>query len=237
LKREIGQLSKSNATILITGESGSGKEIVARGVHELSSRADKAYVALNCASVPRDVFEGQLFGYKKGAFTGAVSDNPGVIRSADGGTLFLDEVAELPLDTQPKLLRFLENNEIFPVGEQKPRRVDVRVLAATHQNLDRCVREGRFREDLYYRLNVVPLSVPPLRERVQDVVPLARAFIERLVPEGQDRPELGVDATAALEGHTWPGNVRELRNVIERAMAYAPVPAVLRAEHLRIGSR
>jgi hypothetical protein len=235
LKREIAQLSKSKATILITGESGSGKEVVARGVHDLSSRAEKAYIAFNSASVPRDLFEGQLFGYKKGAFTGATSDNPGVIRAADGGTLFLDEVAELPLETQPKLLRFLENNEILPLGEQKPRRVDVRVLAATHRDLDRCVREGRFREDLYYRLNVVPLSVPPLRERVEDVVPLARAFIERLVPEGQERPELGVDATAALEGHTWPGNVRELRNVIERAMAYAPVPSVLRAEHLRIG--
>jgi predicted ATP-dependent protease len=237
LKREIAQLSKSNATILITGESGSGKEVVARGVHELSSRADKAYIAFNCASVPRDLFEGQLFGYKKGAFTSATSDNPGVIRAADGGTLFLDEIAELPLDTQPKLLRFLENGEIFPLGEQKPRRVDVRVLAATHRDLARSVREGRFREDLFYRLNVVPLAVPPLRERVDDVVPLARMFLERLAPEGQERPELGADAIAVLERYLWPGNVRELRNVIERAMAYAPVPSVLRAEHLRIGSK
>jgi transcriptional regulator with PAS, ATPase and Fis domain len=235
LTGEIAQLSKSNATILITGESGSGKEVVARAVHQLSARADKPYVAFNCASVPRDLFEGQLFGYKKGAFTGATSDSPGVIRAADAGTLFLDEIAELPLDTQPKLLRFLENGEILPFGEQRPRRVDVRILAATHRDLGRLVREGRFREDLYYRLNVVPLSVPPLRERVEDVVPLARMFIERLTPEGQDRPELSPDAIAALEGYPWPGNVRELRNVCERGMAYAPVPSVLRADNLRIG--
>jgi hypothetical protein len=234
LKREIAQLSRSSATILITGESGSGKEIVARAVHDLSSRAEKAYVAFNCASVPRDLFEGQLFGYRKGAFTGATSDSPGVIRASDGGTLFLDEIGELPLDTQPKLLRFLENGEIFPLGEQKPRRVDVRVLAATHRDLGRLVREGLFREDLYYRLNVVPLHVPPLRERREDIVALARVFVGRLAPDGAERPELGTDAIAVLEGHTWPGNVRELRNVIERAMAYAPVPSVLRAEHLRI---
>lgn len=237
LKREIEQLSQSNATILITGESGSGKEVVARGLHDLSSRAGKPYVVFNCASVPRDLFEGQLFGYKNGAFTGATGDNLGVIRAAEGGTLFLDEIAELPLDTQPKLLRFLENGEIFVLGEQKPRHVDVRVLAATHRDLGRFVREGLFREDLYYRLNVVPLSVPPLRERVEDVVPLARMFIERLAPEGQERPELSLDAIAALEGYTWPGNVRELRNAIERAMAYAPIPSVLRAERLRIGRR
>jgi tetratricopeptide (TPR) repeat protein len=235
LKREIAQLSRSSATILVTGESGSGKEVVARGVHDLSLRADKPYVAFNCASVPRDLFEAHLFGYKRGAFTGATSDHPGVIRAADGGTLFLDEIAELPLDTQPKLLRFLENGEIFPVGEQRPRHVNVRILAATHRDLGRSVSEGKFREDLYYRLNVVPLAVPPLRERLEDLVPLARMFIERLTPEDEDRPELGADAVAALEEYTWPGNVRELRNVIERAMAYAPVPRVLCAEHLRIG--
>ncbi|MBV9950245.1 MAG: sigma 54-interacting transcriptional regulator, partial [Myxococcales bacterium] len=169
LKREIAQLSRSSATILITGESGSGKEVVARGVHDLSARADRPYIAFNCASVPRDLFEAQLFGYKKGAFTGATSDNPGVIRAANAGTLFLDEIAELPLETQPKLLRVLENGEIFPVGEQRPRHVDFRIVAATHVDLGRLVRDGKFREDLYYRLNVVPLSVPPLRERVEDV--------------------------------------------------------------------
>ncbi|MFO0734787.1 MAG: sigma 54-interacting transcriptional regulator [Labilithrix sp.] len=235
LKREIAQLSRSSATILITGESGSGKEVVARAVHDLSARAKKPYVVFNCASIPRELFEGQLFGYRKGAFTGATSDNPGVIRAADGGTLFLDEIGELPLDTQPKLLRFLENAEVLPLGEQKPRRVDVRVLAATHRDLGRLVREGTFREDLYYRLNVVPLQVPPLRDRREDVVALARLFVSKLAPEGATPPELGVDAVAALKAHAWPGNVRELRNVIERAMAYTPVPEVLGAAHLRIG--
>jgi len=233
LVREISQLSRSTAPVLVLGESGSGKEVVARALHDLSLRAKKPYVPFNCASVSRDLFDGQLFGYRKGAFTGAISDSPGVIRAADGGTLFLDEIGELPLDTQPKLLRFLENGEVFPLGEQKPRRVDVRVLAATHRDLHRLVREGLFREDLYYRLNVVSLAVPPLRERKEDVIALARAFVARLSPG--EVPELGADALAALQAHSWPGNVRELRNVIERAMAYAPVPSVLRAGHLRLG--
>jgi tetratricopeptide (TPR) repeat protein len=236
LKSEIARLSKSSATILIGGESGTGKEVVARAVHDLSVRADKPYIVFNCASVPRDLFESQLFGFRKGAFTGATADSPGVIRAADGGTLFLDEIGELPLDTQPKLLRFLENAEVTALGEQKPRRVDVRVLAATHRDLDKLVRDGRFREDLFYRLNVVPLHVAPLRERKEDVVALARLFIGRLAPEPGHPPELGADAVQALRAHSWPGNVRELRNVIERAMAYAPVPEVLRVEHLRIPS-
>jgi hypothetical protein len=234
LKGEIARLSRSSATVLISGESGSGKEVVARAVHDLSARADQPYIVFNCASVPRDLFESQLFGHRKGAFTGALADSPGVIRAADGGTLFLDEVGELPLDTQPKLLRFLENSEVFPLGEQRPRRVDVRVLAATHRDLDQLVRDGRFREDLYYRLNVVPLSVPPLRERKEDIVALARVFLARLAPDGTGVPELGADAVQALKAHPWPGNVRELRNVVERAMAYAPIPPVLRARHLRI---
>lgn len=236
LKREIAQLARSRATVLISGESGSGKEVVARAVHDLSTRAAKPYVAFNCAAVPRELFEGQLFGYRKGAFTGAVSDNLGVLRSADGGSVFLDEVGELPLDIQPKLLRFLENGEIFALGEQKPRKLDVRVLAATHRDLPRLVREGLFREDLYYRLNVVPLQVPPLRERPEDVVALARLFAARLSTAAEEPPELGPSALAALKAYSWPGNVRELRNVIERAMAYEPVPALLLAEHLRLPS-
>jgi tetratricopeptide (TPR) repeat protein len=236
LKSEIARLSRSTATILIGGESGTGKEVVARAVHDLSTRAEQPYVVFNCASVPRDLFESQLFGYKKGSFTGAANDSPGVIRAADGGTLFLDEVGELPLDTQPKLLRFLENSEVTALGEQKPRRVDVRVLAATHRDLGRLVRDGQFREDLYYRLNVVPLHVPPLRDRKEDVLALARLFVARLAPDPSAPPELGSDAVSALRAHNWPGNVRELRNVVERAMAYAPVPDVLRAEHLRISA-
>ena len=234
LRREIAQLSGSNATLLITGQSGAGKEVVARAVHDLSARAGRAYVVFNCASIPRDLFEAQLFGYRRGAFTGASSDHAGIIGAADKGTLVLDEVGELPLDVQPKLLRFLENGEVFPLGEPKPRRVDVRVLAATHRDLGKLVREGAFREDLYYRLNVVPLHVPPLRERTEDIVALARRFVARLTPDGAEPPTLAPDALAALTAHTWPGNVRELRNVIERALAFGPPPPVLRAEHMRI---
>jgi len=234
LKAEIVRLSRSNATVLLTGESGSGKEVVARAVHQVSLRSGRPLVALNCASVPRDLFESQLFGYRKGAFSGACSDSPGVIRAADGGSVFLDEIGELPLELQPKLLRFLENGEVFPLGEQKPRRVDVRVIAATHRNLESLVKEGRFREDLYYRLNVVPICVPSLRERTEDIAALARLFLSRSMTQGGSPPALTDDALAALAQHSWPGNVRELRNVMERVMAYTPVPAVLTASHLRI---
>jgi Sigma-54 interaction domain len=233
LRGELGRLAGSSATVIITGESGVGKEVVARAVHELSDRSSKAYVAFNCATVPRELFEGQLFGYRRGAFTGATSDQPGVIRAASGGTLFLDEIGELPLDIQPKLLRFLENGEIFPLGERRPLRVDVRVLAATHRNLSELVRTGRFREDLYYRLQVVPIFVAPLRDRPEDIPLLARHFLRELTRRGEP-PVLAPDALAALSAHPWPGNVRELRNVMERAMAFSPAPSVLRAEHLII---
>lgn len=233
LRQELGRLVGSNATVIITGESGVGKEVVARAIHDLSDRSGKAYVAFNCATVPRELFEGQLFGYRRGAFTGASTDHPGVIRAAAGGTLFLDEIGELPLDIQPKLLRFLENGEVFPLGERRPLRVDVRVLAATHRNLSELVRAGTFREDLYYRLQVVPIHVPPLRERREDVPVLARHFLREQTRHGEP-PVLAPDALAALSAHSWPGNVRELRNVIERAMAFSPAPTVLRAEHLRI---
>jgi hypothetical protein len=234
LRGELARLSSSRATVIVTGESGSGKEVVARALHTLSTRAHRPYVAFNCASVPRDLFEGQLFGYRRGAFTGAASDHPGVIRAAHGGTLFLDEIGELPLEVQPKLLRFLENGEVFPLGEIRPVEVDVRVVAATHRDLAQLVREGRFREDLYYRLQVVPVRVPALRERREDVVALARFFVRQLTPEGMEPPHLSADALAALVAHPWPGNVRELRNVIERAMAYAPLPTMLGAEQMRI---
>jgi hypothetical protein len=234
LKSEILRLSRSTATLLITGESGSGKEVVARAVHDTSQRAGKPYVTFNCASVPRDLFEGQLFGYKKGAFTGASADSPGVIRAAHGGTLFLDEIGELPLEMQPKLLRFLENREVLPLGDVTPKQVDVRIVAATHRDLDRLVQDGRFREDLYYRLNVVPIRIPPLRERKEDVTALARLFIKRSSEPESEVPSLSRSAAKALEDHDWPGNVRELRNVIERALAYTPVPAELHAEHLAL---
>ncbi|WP_304466073.1 sigma-54 dependent transcriptional regulator [Vitiosangium sp. GDMCC 1.1324] len=234
LKTELAGLSGSRATVIVTGESGSGKEVVARGLHRLSARAERPYVAFNCAAVPSELFEGQLFGYRRGAYTGAATDHPGVIRAAHGGTLFLDEIGELPLEVQPKLLRFLENGEIFPLGETRPVQVDVRVIAATHRDLGQLVREGRFREDLYYRLQVVPVRVPPLRERREDIIALARHFVAQLTPEGQEPPQLGPDALAALVAHAWPGNVRELRNVIERSLAFGPLPSMLGADRLRI---
>ncbi len=234
LKADLVRLSRSRSTVIITGESGSGKEVVARAIHELSARAGKPYIAFNCAAVPRDLFEGQLFGYRKGAFTGAVADQPGVLRAADGGTVLLDEIGELPLDVQPKLLRFLENGEVLPLGERKPVKLDVRVIAATFRDLDQLVRERLFREDLFYRLQVVPLRVPPLRERPDDVVALARHFVRLLTPAGREPPVLAPDALTALNSHRWPGNVRELRNVIERSLAFEPTPTVLGAEHLRI---
>ncbi len=234
LKTELAGLSGSRATVIVTGESGSGKEVVARALHRLSARSERPYVAFNCAAVPRELFEGQLFGYRRGAYTGAATDHPGVIRAAQGGTLFLDEIGELPLEVQPKLLRFLENGEIFPLGETRPVQVDVRVIAATHRDLGQLVREGRFREDLYYRLQVVPVRVPPLRERREDILALARYFVNQLTPEGQEPPQLGPDALAALVAHAWPGNVRELRNVIERSLAFGSPPAVLGADRLRI---
>ena len=234
MRVELARLSASRSTVIVTGESGAGKEVVARALHVLSTRSQRPYVAFNCAAVPKELFEGQLFGYRRGSFTGAASDHPGVLRAAHGGTLFLDEIGELPLDVQPKLLRVLENGEVFPLGETRPVEVDVRVVAATHRDLSQLVREGRFREDLYYRLQVVPVRVPPLRERREDVVALAKHFVRQLTPEGQTPPVLGPDALATLMAHHWPGNVRELRNVIERSMAYGPLPTVLGAEQMRI---
>jgi hypothetical protein len=235
LGQELRAIASSSATVIVTGESGSGKEVVARAIHVLSARAGKPFVAFNCAAVPRELFEGQLFGYRRGAFTGAQSDHPGVIRAAAGGTLFLDEIGELPLDTQPKLLRLLENSEVFPLGEQRPVRVDVRVVAATHRDLALLVREGKLREDLYYRLQVLPVSVPPLRERREDIPVLARHFVRTLARRAEP-PVLAPDAVSALVAERWPGNVRELRNVIERTLALGGDLAVLRARDLRFGT-
>ncbi|HVZ75531.1 MAG TPA: sigma-54 dependent transcriptional regulator [Polyangia bacterium] len=232
LRADLARFASSRATVIITGESGTGKEVVARAIHDLSTRAGRPYVAFNCAAVPRELFEGQLFGHRKGAFTGATADQPGTIRAADGGTLFLDEIGELPLDVQPKLLRFLENGEVSPLGERRPVSVDVRIVAATHRDLESLVRQGKFREDLFFRLQVIPVRVPPLRERREDVAALARHFARELGPKGR-APVLAPDALAALVAHAWPGNVRELRNVIERTLAYTPDAAVVTATDLR----
>lgn len=232
---DLHRLRHSRATVLITGESGTGKEVVARALHESSRRAREAYVTFNCSTVPRDLFEGQLFGYRKGAFTGASQDHPGVIRAADGGTLLLDEVGDLPLDLQPKLLRFLENAEVLPLGETSPHRVDVRVVAATHKDLADLVRQGQFREDLFFRLQVVPIHLAPLRERPEDVVPLIEHFLAAQLEEGEPPPRLAPEVVAELQAYRWPGNAREVRNVVERATAYTPIPRVLGPEHLRLG--
>ena len=234
LRGELTRLAPSHSTVIVTGESGSGKEVVARAVHALSDRKKGPFIAFNCAAVPRELFEGQLFGYRRGAFTGATENHPGVIRSATGGTLFLDEIGELPLELQPKLLRFLDSSEVFPLGETKPLKADVRVVTATNRDLAAMVRQGQFREDLYYRLQVVPIEVPPLRERPEDIVALARHFVRKLGQATGTRTVLAPDAIAKLTRHAWPGNVRELRNVIERALAFSPVPAALRAEHLAL---
>jgi PAS domain S-box-containing protein len=222
LKRALAQIeavAATPATVLVLGESGVGKEMIARAIHCNSDRADKALVKVNCASISKDLFESEFFGHVRGAFTGAHADRVGRMQLADGGTLFLDEVGEIPLDQQGKLLRALQEQQFERVGDDKTISADVRIVAATNRDLETEVREGRFREDLYYRLSVFPLTVPPLRERADDIVPLALHFVELICRE-QGRPllSIGRQAIATLQAHDWPGNIRELRNVIERAV-------------------
>ncbi len=213
----------TDATVLVQGESGTGKELLAREIHHISRRASKPLVVVNCAALPETLVEAELFGYRRGAFTGAQQDYPGRIRSADGGTLFLDEIGELPLSVQAKLLRFLEAGEVQGLGETRPRQVDVRVIAATNRRLEEQVRKGRFREDLWYRLAIVPLMLPPLRERREDILPLARHFLEALSRQhGLPVPTLDRSAECRLLDHPWPGNVRELRNLCERLVILLP---------------
>jgi two-component system response regulator HydG len=215
-------------TVLVGGETGTGKELLARALHYGSPRAGDPFVEVNCAAIPANLLESELFGHERGAFTGAIAAKPGLFEIAHGGTLFLDEVATLPLELQPKLLRALETRSIRRVGGQQPRQVDVRVVAATHVELGQAVRRGEFREDLYYRLNVVALTLPPLRDREGDVELLARTFVEQIAGSyGLPVPELSAEARAALRAHRWPGNVRELRNVLERAVVLSP-PGTLR---------
>ncbi len=218
-----------DVTLLIQGESGTGKELLARAVHEASPRKGP-FVPIHCAAIPEALVESELFGHRRGAFTGALEDHPGRLSAAQGGTVFLDEVGELPLSVQAKLLRFLENGECQRVGEVRPRRVDVRVIAATHRDLKSMVREGRFREDLYYRLCVVPLILPPLRERTGDI-PL---LIEALTASLADRhklppPRYTREAVKALAAYPWPGNVRELKNLCERMVILFPGKAIDRS--------
>jgi DNA-binding NtrC family response regulator len=210
--KTIGMLADSNATVLITGETGTGKELAARAIHDHGHRVGKPFVAVNCAAIPTELMESELFGHVRGAFTGAVGDRKGAFREAAGGTLFLDEIGDMDLAMQAKILRVLQERVVTPVGG-RPVPVDVRVIAATHRDLKERIRQGSFREDLFYRLHVVPIALPALRERIADIVPLAEHFLARA--GGGKR--LAPDAAARLIRHTWPGNVRELKNAMERA--------------------
>ena len=222
------KVARTNVTVLITGESGTGKEVLAHAIHGFSARAKKPFVPFNCTAIPRELLESQLFGYRRGAFTGAERDNPGLIRTAKDGTLFLDEVGELGLDLQPKLLRFLESGEINPLGETSPFNVDVRIVAATNANLERLVEEGRFREDLFYRLNVICLSIPPLRERRDEIPGLVHHFVAKAAGEfGKGRVRVAEETMERLLLYSWPGNVRQLQNELRRMVALADVESTL----------
>ena len=217
LLAQITKVGRSKARVLISGESGTGKELVARAIHEASDRRDGAFVKVNCAAIPRELIESELFGHERGAFTGATAQKKGLFEVASGGTIFLDEIGDMALGAQAKVLRVLQSGEIMRVGGSKLEVVDVRVLAATHKNLQELVGQGEFREDLYFRLAVVPITVPPLRERAGDLPALCRHFIDVTCQDNGLAPKrLADDALQALLSHPWPGNVRELRNVIER---------------------
>jgi formate hydrogenlyase transcriptional activator len=215
----VAQVARTNSTVLLLGETGSGKEILAQAIHDTSARKARPMIKVNCAALPVSLIESELFGREKGAFTGALARQPGRFEIADGSTIFLDEVGELPLELQPKLLRVLQEGEFERLGGSKTIRVDARVIAATNRNLERAVKEGRFREDLFYRLNVFPIEVPPLRERREDIAMLSWTFVKEFSNSmGKPIDEIADESMLALQGYHWPGNVRELRNLIERAM-------------------
>jgi DNA-binding NtrC family response regulator len=226
----ISRVADSPSTVLITGESGTGKELVARELHHGSSRRDKSLIKVNCAAIPKDLVESELFGYEKGAFTGAVGSKPGRFELADGGTLFLDEIGEVPLEMQVKLLRALQESEFERVGGIKTLRVDVRLIAATNRDLKALIADGRFREDLYYRLNVVPISLPALRERREDIPPLVSHFVEKYNRRlGKKVERVEEEAMQLLLSYSWPGNIRELENLMERSVLFADGPVILAA--------
>jgi len=215
-------LARSQAPVYISGESGTGKELVARLIHELGARADGQFVPINCGAIPGELVESEFFGHKKGAFTGAIADKVGLFEAAQGGTLFLDEIADLPLMMQVKLLRAIQEKAIRPVGGNEELSIDVRILSATHKDLAASVQQGTFREDLFYRLNVIELDVPPLRERSSDVPLLAENVLIKLAGKnGQEGTKLSLNALESLQQYSFPGNVRELENIIERALTWA----------------
>jgi two-component system, NtrC family, response regulator AtoC len=224
----VARVADSPSTVLITGESGTGKELVAREIHHGSSRRDRPLIKVNCAAIPKDLVESELFGYEKGAFTGAVGSKPGRFELADGGTLFLDEIGEIPVEMQVKLLRALQESEFERVGGIKTIHVDVRLIAATNRDLKALIAEGRFREDLYYRLAVVPMALPPLRDRREDIPPLVAHFIEKYDRRLGKRVEgIEEEAIQLLLAYSWPGNIRELENLMERSVLFADGPTIL----------
>ena len=227
------QVAPTDSTVLLEGPTGSGKELFAQAIHQASSRKGKAFVAVNCSAFPKDLLESELFGYKKGAFTGALTDKKGLLEEANGGTLFLDEIGELELNVQAKFLRVLEMQQFTKLGDTKPTSVNLRMVAATNRNLKLEAAEGRFRPDLYYRLSVFTIQVPPLKERTADVAPLARYFLQHFAARLSKRlPGLADDTLGLLERYPWPGNVRELKNVLERAAILAPAGEPLAADFL-----
>jgi two-component system response regulator AtoC len=227
----LTRIAQSGASVLLHGESGSGKELVSRFIHDVSPRRRAPFLAINAGALPGSLLEAELFGHVRGAFTGADRDRQGLIASADGGTLLLDEIGELPLGSQAKLLRLLDTREVLPVGSSRPQRVDVRFLSATNRDLQKEVERGEFREDLYYRLAGFTVEIPPLRDRVNDIVPLAVRFLDQMVDNADRHLELSRDAQAMLLAHSWPGNVRELKNVIHRAVMLADHEARLEPSH------
>src|SRR5689334_14411982 len=231
--RNVERIKDSNSTILVTGESGTGKELIARAIHRLSRRSESEFIPFNCSAVPAELIESMLFGHRRGTFTGAMSDQAGLIRSAENGTLFLDEIGDLPLSLQPKLLRFLQEGEIHTLGEHAPRKVNVRVIAATHKDLESLVKEKLFREDLYYRIATLTLKVPPLRDRPEDVSTLISHFVSHYARKNE-RPISGItmEAIRILESYSWPGNIRELAAEIERLVLYAEDDGYLRPENI-----
>ncbi len=233
--REVLQLAKtvaqSKATVLIQGESGTGKELVAGLIHENSTRANRPFVAINCAAIPENLLESELFGYERGAFTGAVSSKAGKFEFANGGTLLLDEISEMDVRLQAKLLRVIQEGEVDRIGGRKPIPVDVRIIATTNRNLSDCVKTGTFREDLFYRLNVVNLTMPPLRERIGDVGLVGKHFAEQFAAKnGKKVSGLSPEALTLLDSHSWPGNVRELENVMERAVITAKSELIMSSD-------
>ncbi|HVS21363.1 MAG TPA: sigma-54 dependent transcriptional regulator [Pyrinomonadaceae bacterium] len=228
--RLIEQVAPARSTILITGESGTGKELIAKALHEASPRAGRSFVTVNSSNIPSELLESELFGHTRGAFTGAIAAKKGLFEVADGGSIFLDEIGDIPPETQVRLLRVIQEREFTPLGDTSPRRVDVRIIAATNIDLKEAVRQGMFREDLYYRLSVVPLELPPLRDRRQDILPLAQHFIRKYNEENgrQVSEQIAPEVLSLLETYSWPGNVRELENAVERAVVIAPGDEITR---------